>query len=168
MVPLRDGTLTNILRAIDVPPKVCNLVPQVIQACQSCRPWNKPGQANKFTHSLALKFHEEMQFDLVLYHSQLGPGLGGAHGIPLAHLIGCNIRWSACVKSSSKTIRDLLDCMNNVSVHVFGNMSTLTLDGERGVKGKEIDDLAMYNQMTMKCKSPKQTKWLAGRHNALI
>ena len=70
--------LQSILRAAGVPAKACNLVPQVVQACQVCRPWRRPGQANKFTVSLALAFNEEVQFDLLSYHSQLEPGPGGS------------------------------------------------------------------------------------------
>ena len=36
------------------------------------------------------------------------------------------------------------------------------------MKGKEVDDWAMYNQVTMKYKSPRQKAWLVERHNALI
>ena len=148
--------LQSFFRAAGVPAKACNFVPQVVQACQVCRPWKGPGQANKLTYSLALSFNEEVQFDLLFYHSRLEPGFGGANGVPIAHLIDCCIRWPACVASPSKTIWDLLNCISNGWVSVFGNMQTLTLDGESGMKGKEVDAWAMCNQITMKCKSPRQ------------
>ena len=160
--------LQSFLRAVGVLAKACNFVPQVVQACQVCRPWKRPGQANKLTYSLALSFNEEVQFDLFFYHSRLEPGLGGARGVPIAHFIDCCIRWSACMVSQSKTIWDLLNCISNGWVGVFGNMLTLTLDGESGMKGKEVDDWAMYNQITMTYKSPRQKAWLVERHNALI
>ena len=59
--------LQSIVRAVGVPAKACNLGPQVVQACQVCRPWKRPGQSNKLTYSLALAFDEEVQFDFVFY-----------------------------------------------------------------------------------------------------
>ena len=51
---------------------------------------------------------------------------------------------------------------------MLGDMQTLTLDGETGMNGKEVDDWAMYNQIPMKYKSPRQKAWLVERHNASI
>lgn len=47
----------------------------------------RPEQSNKLTYSLALAFDEEAQFDLMFYPSRLEIGLGGDHGIPVAHRI---------------------------------------------------------------------------------
>lgn len=169
MVSLRDGEgLQGILSAVGVPAKACNLVPQVVQVCQRCRPWKRPGQSNKLTFSLALAFDEGVQFDLMPYRSQLEFALGGARGIFIAHFVGCCIGWSACVLSLSKSTNDLLDCISNAWVHVFGKMGTFTLHTERDRKGKDIDDWAMCNQMTMKYKSPRKNALLVERHDALI
>ena len=53
-------------------------------------------------------------------------------------------------------------------VNVFGGMETLTLDGEIGMRGKDVDDWAMHNQIILKCKAPHQKAWLVERQNALI
>lgn len=160
--------LQRILRGAGLPAKACNLVPQVVQACQVCRPWKKPAQSNKIIYSLAMQFNKEVQFDLVPYHSALEPGLGGVQGIPIAHVIGCCIRWSACIRSSSKSINDSLDCISIAWGNVFGNMQTLTLDGETGMRGKEVDDYATCSQISMKYMPPYQNALLVERHNALI
>ena len=44
--------------------------------------------------SLALVFHEDVQFELLFDRSALQPGLGGQHGIPIVHPIDCCTRWS--------------------------------------------------------------------------
>ena len=160
--------LQSLLRAAGVLPKACNLVPQVIQSCQVCRPWRKPGQNNKLPYSLALSFNEGVQFDLIFYHSRLEPGLGGAHGIPVLHFIDCCIRLSARIKSQSKSTRDLLDGISLAWVNVFGGVQTLILDGETGMRGRAVDAWAIYNQITLKYKAPHQKAWLVERHDALI
>ena len=88
--------------------------------------------------------------------------------MPIIHLIDCCIRWSACLKIASKSVKDLLDGISLAWVNVFGGMQTLTLDGEIGMRGKDVDDWAMYNQVTLKYKAPHQKAWLVERHNALI
>ena len=47
-------------------------------------------------------------------------------------------------------------------------MKTLTLDGETGVRAKEVDDLALFNQVPLEYKAPHQKTWLVERHNPLI
>lgn len=89
-------------------------------------------------------------------------------GIPIAHLIGCCARWFACVKSPSRSTRDLPDCIANALVNVFCNMKVRTFDGETGMRCKEVDDLAMCSQMVLKQKALHQTAWLVERHNAFV
>ena len=144
------------------------MCPRVVQACQSCRPWKRPSQGNKLTFSFALPFQEEVQFDLLFYRSALQPGLGGENGIPIVHLIDCCIRWSACIKSRSTTIRDLSDSMSIAWINAFGNMTVLTLDGDSGMRGKEADAWAMCSQLALKYKAPHRKAWLVERHNAVI
>ena len=59
------------------PAKVCNLVPQVVQACQACRKWKRFGDSNEFACNFEEMFNEEVQFDLSFYRSLLQPRLGG-------------------------------------------------------------------------------------------
>ena len=106
--------------------------------------------------------------ELLFYHSALQPDLGGDKGIPIVHMIDCCIILSACTISPSKRTTDLLDCISGSWIDVFGNMKVLTLDGETGMKGKDVDDWAMYSQTTMRYKAPHQKAWLVERHNALI
>lgn len=70
--------------------------------------------------------------------------------------------------SPSRSTRDLSDRMSVTWVNVFGNMKVLTLDGETGVRPKEVDDSAMYNQDASKHEAFHKTAWLVERHNAPI
>lgn len=47
-------------------------------------------------------------------------------------------------------------------------MNTFTIDAETGMRGKEVDDLAMYSQIAMKHRALHQKTWLVERHNASI
>lgn len=39
--------LQSIFKSAGIRAKACNIVPQVMQACQLCRPWKRPAQTNK-------------------------------------------------------------------------------------------------------------------------
>lgn len=58
--------LQSILRAAGVPAKVCNLVPQVVQASQVRRPWERPGQSNKLIYAWALACFITQDWNLAL------------------------------------------------------------------------------------------------------
>lgn len=152
----------------EAPTRACALVPQVVQTCQACQPWRRPGQSNKFTFSLALPFQEEVQFDLLSHHSAFELGLGGEKGIPIVHLIDCCIRWSACMMSSSRSARDLLHCIPAAWVNVLDGMHVLIVDGEAGVRFKEVDDWAMCSQIALRYKAPHEQARLGERHNASL
>ena len=92
-----------------------------------------------------MSFNEEVQFDHMCYHSALEPSLGGVQGIPVVHLIDCCIRWSACVRSQSRTTNDSSDCISLAWVNVFGGMHILRLDGEIVMRGKEVDDYTKHH-----------------------
>ena len=113
------------------------------------------GAVKQIYISLAMSFNEEVQFDLMFYRSGLEPSLGGEKGIQI------------CVRSISRTIRGLSECISIAWVNVLGGMSALIFDGETRVKGKEVDDWAMWSQMAMNHKAPRQ-KARSERHNAFI
>ena len=51
-------------------------------------------------------------------------------------------------------------------INVFGDMKVWALDGETGMRSKEIDDWGMCSQVTLKYKAPCQNAWLVERQNA--
>ena len=53
-------------------------------------------------------------------------------------------------------------------VNIFVAPKTLILDGESWMRGKDVDDWAMYRHTALKFKAPHQKAWLVERHNALI
>ena len=119
----------SIFKAAGAPSRAVNLAPQVVQGCQVRRPRRRPGQSNKLIYLLALQFQEEVQFDLLFYHSALEPNLGGVQGISIIHSMGCCIRWFVCINVPSELTSDLPEAISIGWINVFGNMKTLTLDG---------------------------------------
>lgn len=67
--------------------------------------------------------------------------------VALLFQVDCCIRWSACSMATSKGTIGLLDCISTSWVIVFGVPKTLTLDVGRGMRGKPVDDWALYDQV---------------------
>lgn len=71
--------------------------------------------------------------DLTFYHGILEPSPRGFHGILAVHLIGrCN-RWPASAAFNDKGDSGLLEVISKHWINMFGDMKTLSRDGEAGV-----------------------------------
>lgn len=55
-----------------------------------------------------------------------------------------------------------------VGERIWGGMKALILDGEIGMRGKDVDNGAVCDQIAMKYKTPHQKAWLVEIHNALV
>ena len=87
--------MTGLLKAAGAPADAVLEVKTVCAQCLVCRDWHRPGPHNVATFKLSLAFNEEVQFDLMFYHSLLQPRRGN---ITILHLVDCCIRWdAACV-----------------------------------------------------------------------
>ena len=64
--------------------------------------------------------------------------------------------------------QDLLDRISVAWVNVVGHMKGLALDGETGMRSKEADGWALYNQVALTYNEPHQKAWLVERQNAPI
>lgn len=58
---------------------------------------------------------------------------------------------SACMRAQSRSAKDLLEFISTAWVKMFGDMKTLALDGEIGMRGTEAD-WATCSQITMNTK----------------
>ena len=108
----------SLLRAAGAPPRACNSVLQVVQACRVCRPWKRLSQSHKLTFSHALPSNEEFQFDL-LFRSLFEFGVVGDKGILIIHLIDCCIRWPASMRTQSRTTKDQLEGISIAWVNIL-------------------------------------------------
>ena len=105
-----------------------------------------------------MRINEGVKFDLMFYRSKLEFGLGGVRCIFIVHPTDCCIKRSACLRSQSRISKDVLKCISLAWVNALGGMKALIIDGEIGIRGKEVD-WAMCSQLTMKHTAPHQQIW---------
>ncbi len=157
--------MTQLLRAAGVPPHVLAEVVEVVRACLVCRDWHKPSPHNITTFRLTLSFNEEVQFDLVFYHSLIDqPSLARV----VVNLVDTCVRWCATKSVGSKEEVELLTAVSAIWIFIHGPMETLVLDEETGMRGRAAQDWAESNGISLKYKAPRQKAWLVERHNELL
>jgi hypothetical protein len=84
--------LKRTLHAAGAPPKAIADIPAVVRGGVICRDRRKPPAKSIATFRIVWQFNEEVQMDLIFYHSMIEPGLGS---IPVLHMIDACVRWSA-------------------------------------------------------------------------
>ena len=158
-------SMTQILQAAGAPSNAIADIASVVQGCLVCRDWYRPVPRNIATFRLSLAFNEEVQFDLLFYHSLIDEP-GKLRNI--AHLVDCCIRWSATGECESKEEEELTRKISTIWISIFGPMETLTLDEEAGMRHRHAVDWAEVNNIGLKFKAPRQKAWLVERHNELL
>ena len=162
--------MTQILTAAGVPPHVVAEVAGVVQGCLVCREWKKPPLRNIASFRLTNNFNEEVQFDLLFYHSRM---TGGGHQATpdtkvIVHLVCSCIRWSAGCVVPNKEEETLMTAISRIWISIYGPMETLVMDEETGMRGRCVMDWAEANTVGLKYKAPRQKAWIVERHNELI
>ena len=152
------------LEAAGAPAEAIAEIPSVVQGCVVCRDWRKPGPRNVTTFRLVMEFNEEVQFDLLFYHSLLEPERGN---IPIAHLIDACVRFSR----TGVTRKDEISLTTTIAalwISLFGPMGVLVLDEETGMRGQAVIDWSSTHGVHLKFKAPRQKAWIVERHNEVL
>eukprot|EP00971_Amphidinium_carterae_P149200 2958405-Amphidinium_carterae.2 len=87
-----DQQMARILTAAGAPTVAIGEVPIITQSCTVCRSWTRPGRRGQASFSTSTSFNQELQVDIMIYHSVLDDG--AARNI--LHIIDtCTIRPSS-------------------------------------------------------------------------
>ena len=61
----QPATMIRILRRAGVPKQVCDLIPETVSTCTSCRAWSRPLPASVASVELADTFNQQVECDLM-------------------------------------------------------------------------------------------------------
>ena len=61
--------MKTLLTAAGLSSDVLSLVPQIVDTCQICRAWSKPGPRAMMSSEVPVRFNEQVQMDLLFYKS---------------------------------------------------------------------------------------------------
>ena len=157
--------MEELLRAAGTPTRAITEVRSVVQGCTVCRDWVRPGPRSVTAYRMCEAFNEEVQFDILYYHSTNDP-LDAQ--ILIMHLVDWCIRWSATGVVKSREENDLCTGISRVWIAIHGAMGTLVTDQETGLHGQTASDWAEANDIALKYKAPHQHAQIVERHNEVL
>ena len=140
-----------LLSAAGVDPSTLEIIEEIVNTCSICRMWVRPGPRSIASTSLATKFNESVQYDL-LFHKRF----------IILHMLDACIRWSAAMTIPSKHAEVILESMDKLWFRVFGSPQELVGDRESGVAIPE--ESARF----LECRRIKLTLRAANQHAHLI
>ena len=117
-----SAQMVNILKHAGAPKEVLDIIPSIVDTCEACRKWQRPGPDAQATSSVSENFNDIVEGDLVYYKEQ-----------PILHLVDRCTRWHAAVLVPSRTTKDLIEAIDTSWIRVFGPMKKLVLDMETAI-----------------------------------
>ena len=118
--------MENILKAGGVDEHTISWIPEIIDTCRACRPWQKHKDAPQTTIDLPSKQNESIEADIMYYKS-----------FHIWHMIDKADRWHNGVEVKGKSSPELQDAIATTWLQIFGPFKTLIIDGEKGISSKE-------------------------------
>ena len=149
--------LEQILKAAGVPQRIVAYVPDIINTCQECRKWQRPGNATQHALTASLKFNQHVEFDLLFYRSFV-----------VCHLVCRATRWHAGCAIPSKDGEVLYESINTCWIGLHGPMQQLIADGETGLWSGAIAHRIKRQGIEMKLRAPQQHARYIERRGAIL
>ena len=111
------ATMNRILRRADVPKPVCDLIPEIVHTCTSCRAWSRPLPASVASVELVDSISQRVECDWMFVFHYI-----------IFHLIDRCTRWhAACLVPSKERSYSL--------GHIRHNLGKRTWSDERAYHG---------------------------------
>ena len=111
--------MENILKAGGVDERTISWIPDIIDTCRACRPWQPHKDSPQTTIDLPCKQNEKIEAD-IMYYKQWH----------IWHMIDKADRWHNGVEVKGKTSPELQDAISTTWLQIFGPFKYLIIDGE--------------------------------------
>merc|ERR1712026_524797 len=115
-------TMRRFLDRVGVPQEVLKLIPQVVQTCQVCREWTRPGPDSVCSTEIADTFNTQVECDLLFVEKHI-----------IFHMIDRCTRWHATMLVADTQEATLMHAIENLWVTTHGPPKELIVDGEGGI-----------------------------------
>jgi hypothetical protein len=118
--------LENILKAGGIDERTISWIPDIIDTCRSCRPWQPHKDSPQTTIDLPCKQNDKVEADIMFYKTW-----------QIWHMIDKADRWHNGVEVLGKTSVELQEAISTTWLQIFGPFKYLIIDGEKGISSKE-------------------------------
>ena len=149
--------MTGLLKAAGVSNAVLQRIAATVDSCKICRMWKAPGRRTMTSSSLAEKFNEVVQVDLLFVEEFV-----------VMHLIDESIRWTATALIADKQAATIIKAITNSWLKIFGPMQTLVSDQEGGLASEESAVWAERWKISLRLKAKGQHAVVVERHHSIL
>ncbi|CAK0867548.1 unnamed protein product [Prorocentrum cordatum] len=149
--------MKRMLTAAGGPPKVIQMVDDIVDTCRVCRLWMKGGNKPTTTVKLSTEFNDEVQVDLLFYKRRV-----------VGHLCDGCMRFTVARELTDRTLESLLDFIWAGWIQMFGPMAVLTVDGEGAMASEEAGVALGRMGTTRKLKAPGQHAQVVEPHHEIL
>ena len=149
--------MTNALKAAGIGKEILDMIPDIIHTCRECRAWASAGSDTIPSITLAIKFNEYVEVDLMFYKQLI-----------IFHLICRATRWHASSEVENREEDTLLDALDRIWSSIHGPMKFLISDGEGGLTNERVKAMLMSKGIEVKTRAPEQHARFIERGGAIL
>ena len=111
--------MKHVFRCASQPKEILDMVDDIVDTCPVCRTWARPLPKSIATASVATKFNDQVEADLLFFKKFI-----------IFHMIDRGIRWHATQEVKSKDMETLIEAIDKIWVSIHGPMREFIIDGE--------------------------------------
>ena len=149
--------MKTLLTAAGVPQDIMVLVQQIVDTCDICRNWSRPGPRAVTSSTVTTRFNQEVQTDLLFYKDKV-----------VLHMIDRTTRFTVARKVESKHLDCIIEGIMSHWVALFGPPNQLTSDQEGALSSPEAAALLEARGIKLHLLAKEQHATTVERHHAIL
>eukprot|EP00435_Cladocopium_sp_Y103_P052682 s894_g16.t1 len=146
-----------LLEAAGVNPQILAMIPSIIDTCDICRHWQRPGPRSVASTRLAETFNKEVQMDLLFYKIFV-----------VLHCIGSCARWTLVSLLPNREPSSIIDGFANCWVRLFGPPTCVLSDQGGGLITDLVGDWMDRRGIQVSFRARGQHCGLVERHTEIL
>ena len=152
------ATMNRLLQHADVPKETRDLLPAIVETCETCRTWSKPLNESVASVAISDKFNSQVEADLMFYKKYI-----------ILNLVDRCTRWHASRVIESKDMSTLINAIDEMWCSHHGPMTELIIDGERALAIGWESGIYFHNKsIKVIIRAPGQHARIVERRQALL
>ena len=149
--------MKTLLTAAGVSPEIMVLVQQIVDTCDICRNWTRPGPRTVTSATVTTRFNEEIQVDLLFYRDKI-----------VLHMIDRTTRFTVARRITSKHLDSVVEGIMSHWVGLFGPPNRITSDQEGALQSPEAAALLESRGIKLHLLAKQQHASIVERHHAIL
>ena len=149
--------MKTLLTAAGVPQDIMLLVQQIVDTCDICRNWSKPGPRTITSSTITTRFNQEIQVDLLFFKDKV-----------VLHMIDRTTRFTVARRIVSKHLDSVLEGVVSHWISMFGPPCKITSDQEGAFSSPEAAAALEARGIKLHLLAKEQHASIVERHHAIL